>query len=72
MLTQAQADRLIAITKEAQRADQLSWETNKAENELLIAVEERELHRPHAQAQSVRDTASSENQKSGHWLGAIR
>jgi hypothetical protein len=43
MLTQAQADRLITITKEAQRTDQLNWKTNQVENELLVAVEEREL-----------------------------
>lgn len=43
MLTQAQADRLIAIVKEAQRTDALNWKQNQVENELLIAVEEREL-----------------------------
>lgn len=41
MLTQAQADRLIAVVKEAVRTDPLSWKTNKVENELLVSIEEK-------------------------------
>ncbi|MBK5282401.1 MAG: hypothetical protein JJE16_09960 [Nitrospiraceae bacterium] len=43
MLTQAQADRLIAIVKEAERSDPLNWQSNKMENETLVAIEERGL-----------------------------
>lgn len=43
MLTQAQADRLIAIAKEAERRDPLNWQSNKMENETLVAIEERGL-----------------------------
>jgi hypothetical protein len=44
MLTQAQADRLISIAKEAERTDALNWHPQKIENEVMIAVEEKELH----------------------------
>lgn len=37
MLTQAQADRLIGIAKEAARSDPLNWQAEKMENELLVA-----------------------------------
>ena len=43
MLTQAQADRLIALLKEAVRNDAFVWEMNKAQDELLVAVEEQEI-----------------------------
>jgi hypothetical protein len=41
MLTQAQADRLIAMAKEAERDTPLQWKTAKAENEVLASVEEK-------------------------------
>lgn len=43
MLTQEQANRLIALLKEAVRKDALVWEMNKAQDELLVAVEEQEI-----------------------------
>jgi hypothetical protein len=43
MLTQAQADRLISIAKQAERTDPLNWAPDRNENEFLSAVEEREL-----------------------------
>ncbi len=41
MLTQVQADRLIAMAKEAERDTPLQWRTAKAENEVLVSVEEK-------------------------------
>ena len=41
MLTQAQADRLITMAKEAERDTPLQWKTAKAENEVLVSVEEK-------------------------------
>jgi hypothetical protein len=43
MLTQAQADKLIRVAKEAERADPLIWAPDRHENEFLAAVEERGL-----------------------------
>jgi hypothetical protein len=43
MLTQAQANRLIGIAKQAERTDPLSWAPDQHENEFLTAVEERGL-----------------------------
>lgn len=43
MLTQQQADRLIALLKEAVRKEVFVWELNKSQNELLVAVEEQEI-----------------------------
>ena len=43
MLTQAQADRLITIAKEAERTDPLTWVPNRQLDETLAAVEEKGL-----------------------------
>lgn len=43
MLTQAQADRLIKIAKEATRANPLNWQAEKIEDELLVAKAEKGL-----------------------------
>lgn len=43
MLTQAQADKLIRLAKEAERTDPLSWAPDRHENELLTATEEKGL-----------------------------
>ena len=41
MLTQTQADRLIALSKEAERTEALLWIANRRTDELLSAVEEK-------------------------------
>lgn len=41
MLTQAQADRLIEMAKEAERDTPLQWRVEKAANEALVSVEEK-------------------------------
>ena len=43
MLTQEQANRLITLLKEAVRKDAFVWEMNKAQDEVLVAVEEQEI-----------------------------
>jgi hypothetical protein len=43
LLTQAQADRLIEIAKEAERTDPLVWITGRQTDEPLTAVQERGL-----------------------------
>jgi hypothetical protein len=43
MLTQTQADRLIALFKEAVRTDPLSWKVNEIANEILVSIEEKGL-----------------------------
>src|SRR2546426_9993994 len=43
MLTQTQADRLIALLKEAVRTDPLSWKVNQIANEILVSIEEKGL-----------------------------
>jgi hypothetical protein len=41
LLTQAQADRLIELSKEAERTEPLLWVANRRTDELLSAVEEK-------------------------------
>lgn len=43
MLTQAQADRLIELTKEAERTEPLVWLANKQIDEAMTAVDEKAL-----------------------------
>jgi uncharacterized protein DUF6978 len=43
MLTQIQADRLIELGKEAERSEPLNWASDRQENEVLIATEEKSL-----------------------------
>lgn len=43
MLTQVQADRLIELTKEAERADPFVWIANRQTDESLTAVDEKAL-----------------------------
>lgn len=43
MLTQAQADRLIELTKEAERTEPLVWLANKQIDEAMLAVDENAL-----------------------------
>lgn len=43
MLTQEQADRLIALMKEAMRTDAFVWEINRRQDELVAAVEDRKV-----------------------------
>lgn len=43
MLTQAKADELIALAKEAVRKDVLTWLQNKSEEEFLIATTDKDL-----------------------------
>ena len=43
MLTQPQADRLIAMLKEAAREEVFVWEQNKRQDELVIAVEDQKI-----------------------------
>ncbi len=40
MLTQAQADRLIAMLKEATRKEAFVWQQNQRQDELFVAVED--------------------------------
>jgi hypothetical protein len=43
MLTQARADELIAMLKEAIRADAFVWERDKRQDELVVAVEDEKI-----------------------------
>lgn len=43
MLTQAQADRLIATLKDAVREDGFVWEENRNDNELLVSVDDEKI-----------------------------
>jgi len=43
MLTQAQANRLIAMLKQAAREDVFVWEQNKRQDELVVAVEDQKI-----------------------------
>jgi hypothetical protein len=43
MLTQAQADRLIEMLKEALRTDSFVWQNNKAQDEIFAAVADRKI-----------------------------
>ena len=43
MLTQTQADRLIAMLKEAARNEVFVWEQNKRQDELVVAVEDQKI-----------------------------
>lgn len=43
MLTQAQADKLIATLKEAARKDAFVWEENRLQDEMVVAVEDQKL-----------------------------
>jgi hypothetical protein len=43
VLTQEQADRLIALVKEAMRTDAFVWEINRRQDELVAAVEDRKI-----------------------------
>jgi len=43
MLTQAQADRLIATAKEAARTSPLNWQAGRMENELMVAITDKGL-----------------------------
>jgi hypothetical protein len=43
MLTQAQADRLIAMLKEATRTEVFVWEQNRRQEELVVAVEDKKI-----------------------------
>lgn len=43
MLTQEQADRLIALMKEAMRSDTFVWEINQRQDEWVAAVEDRKI-----------------------------
>src|SRR5207249_9005631 len=43
VLTQEQADRLIALMKEAMRTDAFVWEINRRQDELVAAVEDRKI-----------------------------
>lgn len=43
MLTQSQADRLIELTKEAERNEPLVWLANKQIDEAMMAVDEKSL-----------------------------
>lgn len=43
MLTQEQAKRLIDLLKEAARRDVFTWEENKRQDELVVAVEDEKL-----------------------------
>ncbi len=43
-LTQAKADELVAQAKEAVRNDAFTWQYNQQQEELLIAVSDRDLH----------------------------
>ncbi len=44
MLTQLQADQLIAQLKEAARKECFEWQNNQAQNELFVAVKNDKLH----------------------------
>ena len=43
MLTQAQADRLIQLLKEAARTEVFVWERDKRQDELVVAVEDKKI-----------------------------
>jgi len=43
MLTQTQADRLIAMLKEAARTEAFVWEREKRQDELVVAVEDKKI-----------------------------
>lgn len=43
MLTQEQADRLIAMLKTAVREDVFVWESNRQQNEFAVAVEDKKI-----------------------------
>lgn len=43
MITQAQADRLIAMLKEAARTEVFVWERDKRQDELVVAVEDKKI-----------------------------
>lgn len=43
MLTQAQADRLIAMLKEAAREETFVWERDKRQDELVISIEDKKI-----------------------------
>ena len=43
MLTQAQADKLIATLKEAARKDAFVWEENRRQDEMVVAVEDQKI-----------------------------
>lgn len=43
MITQQQADRLLALAKEAVRKDALVWEVNLRQDEVLVAIDEPEV-----------------------------
>jgi len=43
MLTQAQADHLIAMLKQAARESVFVWESNAQQNELVVAVEDKKI-----------------------------
>src|SRR5258706_14050572 len=43
MLTQEQANRLIALLKEALRKDAFIWELNQQQNEIFVEVEENKI-----------------------------
>ena len=43
MLTQARADELIAMLKEAARTEAFVWERDKRQDELVIAVEDKKI-----------------------------
>ena len=43
MLTQSQADRLIALLKEAARTEAFVWEREKRQDELVVAVEDKKI-----------------------------